>query len=237
MGSATLGLAEGSGRSLAIAGETLFYLGRNGIMAYTGGVPQPVGQPLGLGRFKNAVAGSDGLKYFVSMEDSAGAWALYVYDTQRGLWHKEDDTKATYFTRWDGDLYYLNDKGEIWIAGETMSQPEGAEMEETVEWMAEFGDFTEDDPNKKVVTKLQIRLELEEGASMQAWLQFDSEDQWRLVGTVLGEGEKRSYYLPIIPYRADHYRLKLTGKGGCRIFSLVRESASGSELRSTFGRN
>ena len=31
--------------------------------------------------------------------------------------------------------------------------------------------------------------------------------------------------------------IKLTGTGGCRIFSLVREYYSGSELRSKAGRN
>lgn len=229
MGSATLGLAEGSGRSLAIAGETLFYLGRNGIMAYTGGVPQCIGQPLGHSRFKNAVAGSDGLKYFVSMEDEQGAWGLYVYDTQRGVWHKEDDLHATHFARHDGNLYCLTAAGEIWVVGDAAEAPEGAEPEEKVEWMAEFADFTEDDPNKKGVSKLQIRLELEEGATVTVWMQFDSDGMWRQVRTVLGEGMKRSYYLPISPRRADHYRLKLTGTGQCRIYSLVRESYSGSE--------
>ena len=43
MGSATLGVAAGSDRSLAIAGEILFYHSRAGIMAYSGGIPQPVG--------------------------------------------------------------------------------------------------------------------------------------------------------------------------------------------------
>ena len=229
MGSATLGLAEGSGRSLAIAGETLFYLGRNGVMAYTGGVPQCIGQPLGHSRFKNAVAGSDGLKYFVSMEDEQGAWGLYVYDTQRGVWHKEDDIHATHFARHDGNLYCLTAAGEIWVVGDAAEAPEGAEPEEAVEWMAEFADFTEDDPNKKGVSKLQIRLELEEGATVTVWMQFDSDGMWRQVRTVLGEGMKRSYYLPISPRRADHYRLKLTGTGQCRIYSLVRESYSGSE--------
>lgn len=229
MGSATLGLAEGSGRSLAIAGETLFYLGRNGIMAYTGGVPQSIGRPLGAGHFKNAVAGSDGLRYFVSMEDEQGRWGLYVYDTQRGLWHKEDDLHATHFARHDGNLYCLTAEGEIWILGEAAQLPEGVQQEDAVEWMAEFSDFTEEDPNKKGISKLQLRLELEEGAEVQVWLQFDSDGVWRPVRRIVGEGKKRSYYLPIIPRRADHYRLKLTGTGMCRIHSLVRESYSGSE--------
>lgn len=59
MGSATLGLAAGCNKSLAVAGEVLFYLSRSGVMAYTGGIPQPMGAAFGTKRFKNAVAGSD----------------------------------------------------------------------------------------------------------------------------------------------------------------------------------
>lgn len=229
MGSATLGLAEGSGDSLAVAGETLFYLSPSGIMAYTGGIPQPIGQAFGKLRFRNAVGGSDGLKYYVSMENTTGGWGLFVFDTQEGLWHKEDGSCAVSFARWDGNLYMLNSAGEIWITGNIQDPPAGVTEEPMVEWFAEFADFTDKDPNKKGVSKIQIRLELDAGASAQVWLRVDSTDTWMKAGEMMSENTKRSYYLPVIPRRGDHYRLKLTGKGGCRVFSMVRESYSGSE--------
>lgn len=236
MGSATLGVAQGSAGSLAIAGETLFYLSRSGVMAYSGGIPQPVGIAFGLTRHEDAAAGSDGLKYYISMKDESGAYAMHVYDTQRGLWHTEDDTHATHFARYGGNLYFLNDKGEVWITGNIQNAPEEAESEGPVEWWAEFGDYVDDSPNKKGVSKVQIRLELEEGARVQALIQFDTDGQWRPVGAAMGEGVKRSYYLPIIPRRGDHYRLRLEGVGACRVYSLVREYYSGSELKSQQGR-
>ena len=237
MGSATMGLAEGSGRSLAVAGETLFYLNRSGIMAYTGGIPQPMGRCFGTKRFMDAVGGSDGLKYYVSMRDEEGAWSLYVYDTQRGLWHREDESHVRYFAKWGGVLYFLNNAGEIWATGDAQDVLEGAVAENQVSWVAEFTDFTEEDPNKKGVSKFQLRLELDAGATLQIWLQTDSSGQYEKVGEILSEGAKHSYYLPISPRRADHYRLRLTGTGGCRIYSLVRESYTGSELKSKAGRN
>ena len=237
MGSATMGLAAGCSRSLAVAGEALFYLGRSGIMAYTGGIPQPMSAAFGMKRFQNAVGGSDGLKYYVSMQDEADCWGLYVYDTQKGLWHKEDEIHITHFARWAGNLYMLSNEGELLITGNVQDPPEDATTEETIPWFAEFSDFTEEDPNKKGIGKLQIRLELEEGASVQVYMMFDSDGQWHKVNGALGEGTKRSYYLPIVPRRADHYRLKLMGTGGCRIYSLVREYYSGSEFRSKVGRN
>ena len=236
LGSATMGIADGSGASPAVAGETLFYLNRSGIMAYTGGIPQPIGEAFGLSRFREAVGGSDGLKYYVSMCDEQGTWGLYVYDTQRGMWHKEDDSHIISFARHKGRLYMLNATGEIWVAGSTEEFADSLE-EETVEWMAEFADFTEEDPNKKGVSKLQLRLEPEEGATVSVCIMYDSDGVWRPVRSVTGETRKRSFYLPVVPRRCDHFRLRLTGTGGCRIHSLTREYYSGSELKSISGRN
>lgn len=234
LGSASLGLAEGCHGSLAIAGETLFYLSTSGIMAYTGGIPQPMGAAFGINRFLKAVGGSDGLKYYVSMQEADKSWSLYVYDTQTGLWHREDETKAVGFARHKGDLYMLNVAGQLWILGHPQNPPEDAVQEDAFSWEAEFADFTENEPNRKALSKLQLRVELEPGATVQAWLQFDSDGVWHKVRGALGEGTKRSYYLPIIPRRADHYRLKLTGTGGCRVYSLSREFYVGSELKTRY---
>lgn len=236
LGSATLGLKSGCERSLAVAGETLFYLSRSGMMAYTGGIPQPVGEDFGTMRFSDAVAGSDGLKYYVNMEDAENRYRLYVYDTQKGLWHIEDVGKITHFAQSDGELYMLREDGGIWAIGITDS-PENSESEQLIPWYVEFADFTEEDPNTKGLCKIQIRLELEEDAHAQVWMMFDSNQQWIRTGSVMGQSRKRSYYLPITPRRSDHYRIKIEGTGGCKIFSMVREVYSGSEFRSIRGRN
>ena len=70
---------------------------------------------------------------------------------------------------------------------------------------------------------------------MQVYIQFDATGEWIKVNGALGEGAKRSYYLPIIPRRADHYRLRLDGTGGCRVYSMVREYYDGSALKSQKG--
>ena len=79
-------------------------------------------------------------------------------------------------------------------------------------------------------------IALEEGAEVQVYLKFDG-GEWLKVDEKLCEAKKRSYYLPIVPRRGDHYRLKLEGKGTFRLYSLTREYYSGSELKSTQGRN
>ena len=170
------------------------------------------------------------------MQGEDGAWLLHAYDAQRGLWHTEDATHATHFARCSGNLYFLNDAGEIWITGNIQDPPAGTTLEEPVPWRAEFGDFVDKNPDKKGISKIQIRLELDEGAEVQVYIQFDATGEWIKVNGALGEGAKRSYYLPIIPRRADHYRLRLDGTGGCRVYSMVREYYDGSALKSQKGR-
>ena len=78
MGSASLGVEAGSGASLAVAGERLMYLSRAGIVVYAGGIPQSAYRPFGTEDYHNAVAGSDGRRYFVSMQDGDGEYSLFV---------------------------------------------------------------------------------------------------------------------------------------------------------------
>ena len=229
MSSASLGVEAGSERSLAIAGEILFYLSRVGIVAYSGGIPQSVSAPLGTQRFRNGVAGSNGTKYYVSMEDADGAWHLFVYDTANKLWHREDNTHALNWG-WNGELYCLDEQGNLWVTGNVREVPEGATEEGQVESMAEFADFVEYSPNKKGTSKIQVRVELEPGASLEVDIQFDSDGQWHRVQSLTAT-TKRSFYLPIVPRRSDHFRLRFTGSGQWRLYSLVRENYIGSEHR------
>ena len=228
MGSASLGVETGSGRSIAIAGEMLFYLSRVGIVCYTGGIPQSVAANFGTQRFKDAIGGSDGTKYYVSMRDTEDKWHLFAYDTRRNLWHREDGLQAVGFG-WNEELYFLDTDGILWLSGNARTIPEGAEIEPFVQSVAEFGDFVEKDPNHKGTAKLQVRMELDEDASVTIEMQFDSDGIWREVKT-LTTAVKRSFYLPIIPRRSDHFRIRFRGIGEWRLYSLVRESYSGSEL-------
>lgn len=237
MGTSTLGVMEGCQGSLAVAGEVLFFLSRVGVMAYSGGIPQYISAPLGTERLYQGAAGTDGLRYYLSACTQAGAWSLLVYDTRTKLWHREDDTQATHFALSEGNLHLLNPSGDIWLVGDVANPPEEAQKEGPVAWTAEFADFTDGSPDKKGIARLHIRLEVEEGGQVQAWVQVDSDGTWRPVGQPIGQTPKRSFQLPMVIRRGDHYRLKLTGTGGCRIYSITRERYSGSAYNATPGRS
>lgn len=229
MSSASLGVESGSSRSIAVAGETLFYLSKAGVMAYSGGIPQAIGAAFGTVRYKNAVGGSDGRKYYVSMQAPAGGYSLFVYDTWTSLWHREDSLRVLDFG-YDKEMYFMGADGKIWISPAAREIPAGAVSEGTVNSMAEFGDFVEGDPNVKGISKIQLRLEIDAGSSVTVLIKYDSIGTWQTV-KALSSATKKSYYLPVIPRRNDHFRLKIEGAGGWRLYSLTRESYSGSELK------
>ena len=224
MGSASMGVQKGCHKSLAIAGEVLFYLSRSGVVAYSGGIPQNISSAFGSVRYVDGVGGSDGIKYYTFLTDTTGESAVFVYDTRVNLWHKEDKT-PWHGSAWDGGMYVLKEDG-LWLYS---NEPSVGEIEDPIESFIEFGDFVEGDPNKKGTAKLQVRAELDAGASLNIEIMYDSDGVWTPVSTLLTP-KKRSYYLPIIPHRCDHFRLRFTGYGKWTLYSLVRESYSGSEL-------
>lgn len=101
--------------------------------------------------------------------------------------------------------------------------------EKEVRSMVEFADFEEGSPNKKGTSKLHMRMELAAGASLTVWIQFDSDGVWHKVRECRAE-RKQSFYLPIIPQRSDHYRIKVEAAGEWKLHSLAKENYIGSEL-------
>ena len=232
MGSASLGVAEGSHASLAVAGEVLYYLSRVGIVAYAGGIPQSVAEAFGGVRYRDAVGGSDGVRYYVSMLDEDGKAHLFCYDTDKRMWHREDGIYAVGFA-YHKDRLLMADRRNVYQMGNGEKEnPEGTLMANSdlaLKSFVEFGDFVEGSPNRKGTAKLQMRVELEAGATLTVKMMFDSDGEWRHVAELTTE-KKRSYYLPIIPRRCDHFRIRLEGVGEWRLYSLTREHYSGSEI-------
>jgi len=226
-GSSTMTLGLANNKSLAIAGERLFYLNKDGIVVYTGGIPQLVSEPLGA-KYTDGVAGSDGLNYYISMKAADGTYAFFVYDTLNGLWSKEDTLRALDFA-YCGQLNVLAYDGTIKTVS-PCSKPAGSTEEGNVSWMVQFADFYADSPNKKGVAKVHLRLNLVSGATATAYIKYNGDSTWTTILPSMSGTYKRSYYLPIIPKRSDNFSVKLAGTGKCDIYSMSLEYYTGSQL-------
>ncbi len=231
--SARLGVKAGCAGSLAVAGETLYYLSRAGIVAYTGGIPAVISGELGANTgWEDAKAGSDALRYYVSMSDGT-EYSLFVYDTRWRTWHREDAVQAAGFAFWDGGLHMLAADGKLWRLDGGAGTKEGP-----LSWTAEFADSvrvyeTADtgSQNKKGLLRLRLRCSLAAGSSVSAAVMYDSDGVWHDAGTMAGAAVKKSYDLPLILRRCDHYRLKLTGTGESVIYSLTEVKYGAGNLQ------
>lgn len=239
VGSSTIGIPAQCAGSLAVAGEQLMFVSRLGVMAYTGGVPQSVGAALGTESIRQAIGGSDGRKYYLSAQRSSG-WELLVLDMRTGQWHKEDASHAVSFCRHGGNLLMQETGGGVWVVSEGAEVGEYLEAEKDVRWMAEFADFAEqyasqrygvssDNAAHKGLSKILLRMELGEGAQMRIETMYDSSGVWKVDANIQNSGAKRSYNIPLNAKRADHYRIRLSGCGSVKIYSMAREYIQGSD--------
>ena len=224
------GVERGSSKSLAIVNEVLYYKARSGVCAYDGSLPVEVSSAFGDAVYSNAVAGVLGNKYYVSMKevntDPIPPYHLFVYDTRRGTWHREDDTQAVEFCNCRGDLYYIDyADNQIKTVGGTGDSKESG----NIEWMAETGVIGISSPDKKYVSRIDIRLSMTVGARVFIHIQYDSLGDWEQVYAMTGI-TLRSFAIPIRPKRCDHLRIRISGIGESKIYSICKTIEQGSDV-------
>jgi hypothetical protein len=223
------GVQDGCHKSLAIVNETLFYKSRSAVCAYDGSLPVEISSALGDVAYSDAVAGVLGNKYYISMreEDKDDVWHLFVFDTKKGMWHREDDTQATEFCNCRGELYFI-DYGDETKTIKTV-RGTGNAHESSVKWSAETGIIGTDSPDKKYISRIDVRLLINIGSKVSIYAEYDSLGAWEHVLTMEGKS-LRTFAIPVRPKRCDHLRLKIEGSGEAKIFSICKTIAQGSDV-------
>jgi hypothetical protein len=97
------------------------------------------------------------------------------------------------------------------------------------EWFAESGNIGYSSPDNKYVGRINIRITLEVGTNVDFYLQHDSSGEWEHKFNMSGTGT-RSFSVPITPRRCDHFKYKISGKGGCKIHSVTKTIEEGSDI-------
>lgn len=215
------GVRLGAHKSLVNVSDNIIYLSLSGIMDYTGGTPDVFSQNFGTRRFSQAVAGTDGSKYYVSLKEG-DLWELFVYDFSKGIWLKEDDTHAIDFSYDNGVLYMLSSDKKIYaMKSDDLSN-------ELVDWYAEFGEMTESADEKKIHRKFNLQFELlEPRASVGVYIN-ENRKGWKEVYRTAFNGRKM-VSIPIVPTRCDFINIKVKGKGQAKIYSLSKSVMMGSD--------
>ena len=238
---AAQGVQAGSDRSVQIVSNTLLYLGRTAVCAYDGSMSVEISEALGNQRFSAGVAGSVGDTYYLSVLDEDGEAVLLTYNLKRGLWHREDSLRPRCWCSAGKELYCIDTDTKRILSVTGAGTPE----EEEIQWEVVTGEIglekaasnyrTTVMPESKYISKLALRLQMEPGAKIEVWLQYDGATAWEKAASIHGSGQLRSFTLPIRPKRCDWLRLKLRGSGMSRVYSLVRWMEGGSEYADSNG--
>lgn len=215
------GVQSGSERSMQIINEQLIYKGVGGIYAYTGGVPELISEKFGNRRYSEAVACSDGEKYYISMKQGE-EWHLFTYDVMKNIWLREDNTHAVDMAFHQGYVHFIDDSGLLCKIDKTADRS-------GVDWQATFCTIHETMHERKGYSKFFLRMDLDEGAWFAVDIKTDRDTQWKEVFTAHNDKAK-TFNVPIIPTRCDSIDIRLRGEGVCTIKSFVREFSVGSDV-------
>lgn len=218
------GVQPGSHQSLAVANNVLYYKGTRGVFAFDGSLPVPVGEALGEEAYCDGIGGSCAGKYYLSLLDESKTRQLFVYDTRRGLWHREDSLEVLTLLGHGKSLYCLCREHPAVV----MLTGQGQPLESRVTWLAESGEIGLSLPESKYLSRLTLRLWLAPETVLRVSVAYDAgpwEHIYSLQGTDLG-----SVSLPIRPKRCDHMRLRLEGAGKAGLYSIAQTIEQGSEV-------
>lgn len=218
------GVQKGCGGSLAIVNEILYYKSQHAICAYDGSLPTEMSVSLGDTQYQNAVAAAHGNKYYVSMQETmTGKHVMLVYDTAKGLWHKESGVPVLQLCSCREELYCATQDGKI-----ITMLGSGDTFEQEVRWFAETGIINGSFPDRAYLNRISVRMVLEPGSDVTISAQYDSCGAWESLGFFTGT-DLRSFTVPVRPRRCDHLRLRLEGTGKAMVFSITKSMSGGSD--------
>ncbi len=217
------GLESGAEKSAVVINEVLYYKGRNGVFAYTGGIPSLISENFGeqISSLFDAVAGTDGVNYYLKMSNDDDMERIFCYNTRLGLWTLEEVTGDTYygFVRTSDGLHLADDSGNVY----QMNVLNG-----NGDWMVQFVPFYETIEGKKTYSRLLMRAELPKGSYMIIEVRSD-DGPWCEAGKIVGANKGIiPIRLPIA--RCDKFEIRLRGKGEFVLHDILREYHVGSEV-------
>ncbi len=204
------------GRSIQCFGTKMIYLSPSGFVLYQGALPSVISSVLS-DVFVSAVSGFDGRRYYATTKTTNNKTDIYVFDTDFGVWYREDGKDFNSYTYHENVLYAASSDG-IYAFGDK----EEGEREGTVSSIVEFAPFNEVYLEKKVLKKISLRYKTSSGAKIKIFSKENGE--WSLKREISEDSEGTSF-LQIMPRRGDSYSLRLEGTGDYVIYALSREYA------------
>lgn len=216
------GVMEGCSDSIEVINETLYYVGRNGVYAFDGAIPQKISETI-KDELTEAVSAQEEGKLYLSCK-MAGTQAVLCFDPRLGFWNKENDDTFKFATYGDGRGCFINADGTLtYITGDDTDR---------IDWMIESPDIREGSIFTKYISKLLFNFWLAEGTVATVYLKCDDSPLWVRKGSITAD-EDKTYTMPITPQRCHKYRYRIEFHGDGKLISSMRYAEGGTELNGT----
>ena len=228
------GVKKGSSGSVHVIGNTMYYHTRDGMAALSNGGYGIFSQKLGDAALSNVKCASIGTRLYVACEQNEN-YVLYVFDTEKGLWHKEDNFKVDHFLQIGKAVgaitTNINSGAEnklTWLDARDRALSVSTVKENAVRWMAETGDIGWYAAYHKRLIRLNIRADIPIGGEITVEVSYDGGDFEVLQR--FSPKDIRLNTFRVFPRRCDHFRLRFRGEGDCRIISVTKTIEGGSDI-------
>jgi hypothetical protein len=232
------GVQTHCGKSLVVVDGVLYYKSPNGVSAYTGSMPIEIGTALGEQSLRYIATSASGYKhkYYLELIDGKdnNKSILFVYDAEKGVWHKEGEFDGTNLCPVKLDygaetLCYLQNVGSNTYTVKMIEGIEGYTDTDSIDWFAETGVIGCSSPDKKYISRMSIRLSTKIGARVYVFAEYDSSGTWEQIGAITSPS-LNTFTFPIRPKRCDHFRLRIMGTDEAKIYSISKTLEQGSDI-------
>lgn len=210
------GIGAVSKASVVKTPNGIIFLSRRGFYIYSGGVPELISEKPG-GGYKDAVAGFDGVRYYASALRSDGTRELLVFDTRRGLWHKEDDFAAVGFFRGKGE-FYAADKGAVYKIGSAVPK----------EWYFTLKPARDGGYDNVALSEIYVFAKVNSGARI--WLETAVDGGGFVRHNTLAKAERGVFRCPVRIRSGSVITVRICGVGDAVVYGIEKKFRSGGRM-------
>ena len=209
-------------RTIVEVQGTLFFLGKEGVYGYTGGVtPSLISWPyigdyikrMDITNIDSACAGTDGDRYYLCLPIDSNARILLTYDVRNASWHVEDDFNFVEFTPFNSELYGMLSPGVIIkIDGEA-----GEDLPTNWSWTSKR--FLYNPSTKQSIGYMYAIVDLPTDSTLKVSLK-SMEGAFTDVKTFTASTELQNVKIPVrisVVSEATWYQVRFSGSGPCTI--------------------
>lgn len=251
----TYGLKKNAHNTISVCNNTLFYLSPYGMCAYQGGMPELMKdcishKEIDIETGGDATAESFGNRYYIKCKYADEGYKLFCFDTERGIWHREDsggsiiyqsitfDMSTNPLVASNDGVFIIDmepDDNHKFVAVLEIIDGKYVELENEInEPIKDFGFTTAEfgllEPDCKYYSRLQFRCKGSFNTTLRIEAEYDNSGIWEDIHTQ-SEFGRNATTIEAIPRRCDTMRLRFSGVGDFRLYGIYFYRENGSDAR------